>query len=586
MSDGSESDIPDRGVSSEEEKSELIGDQSRSSGVLIEAEQGENDDLVVSSIEGEEEKVVESDDEDFTGSESSEESQSNPNSTFEGTQTSIEEFLEFPDFVIEGVPDDPVHEPVSIELIPIVMTRFRTTARSEVDRVVVDVVKKASERHSMTPKDKTKLRDDAIKGMETKFETIELFSQTDSIEHLETINDVALMMGDVIKRFKRYDMMDVFKLHLPSTADATIPRETVELVTMYATTSLEKVCESVEFFRTWGQDYDLENINWTLEFLENSCENDLRTKVLEQMNALPEVKQGGPTFFKIMMNLVTTTTDNAIRALTKRVMNLDLKTLPGENVTKATSLIRATLQRLETCGKTPPDIAHKLLEVFQSSSVEKFNKTFENLEILIQLDDSRLYTTDKILTLADEVYAQHAEIWPHDAKIVGSTFMGDSDTRECWNCGKKGHMSRDCPDPKRDTSGGYGRGRGYGRGGGRFGGRGGRGYGRDSGGNVNGDEKQEYQGGPWYRKPPKRDEPHEQVRDGRTYFWCGKQECSNWNTTHGTTNHTPRVNAADDANDEAPLATEKEDEEEGTSDKRVSFSGKISAAVLKAKEKI
>eukprot|EP00978_Attheya_sp_CCMP212_P034795 scaffold147851_cov35-Attheya_sp.AAC.1 len=77
MSNGSVSvsDIPDRGISSEEEKSELIGDRSRSSGVLIEAEQGENDDLVVSSLEEEEEKVVETDDEDFAGSESSEESQ-------------------------------------------------------------------------------------------------------------------------------------------------------------------------------------------------------------------------------------------------------------------------------------------------------------------------------------------------------------------------------------------------------------------------------------------------------------------------------------------------------------------------------
>eukprot|EP00978_Attheya_sp_CCMP212_P027719 scaffold93506_cov43-Attheya_sp.AAC.1 len=74
------------------------------------------------------------------------------------------------------------------------MSRFRATARSEVERVVVDVVKKASERENMSPKDKAKLREEAVKGMETKFEIIELFSQTDSIEHLETINDVALII--------------------------------------------------------------------------------------------------------------------------------------------------------------------------------------------------------------------------------------------------------------------------------------------------------------------------------------------------------------------------------------------------------
>jgi hypothetical protein len=175
--------------------------------------------------------------------------------------------------------------------------------------------------------------------METKFEMIELFSQTDSIKHLETINDVALMIGDVIKRLRKYDMMEVFKLHLPSEPDPTVPRKSIDLVRMYATTTIEEVCESVEFYRTWGQDYDLENINWTQEYLENSCENHLQVKVLEQMNVLPEVQQGGPVFFKIMMKLVTTMTDNAIRALTKRVLNLDLKTIPGENVFKVTSLI-------------------------------------------------------------------------------------------------------------------------------------------------------------------------------------------------------------------------------------------------------
>jgi hypothetical protein len=147
------------------------------------------------------------------------------------------------------------------------------------------------------------------------------------------------------------------------------------------------------------------------------------------MNALPEEEEGEPTFFKIMMKLVTTMTDNAICALTKRVLNLDFKIIQGENVTKATSLIRATLQRPEVVDKTPPHMAHKLLEVFQSSSLEKVNNVFENLELMIKIDESyaKNYNLNKILLLADEIYADFAEIWPHDAKSVGSTFMSDSD---------------------------------------------------------------------------------------------------------------------------------------------------------------
>eukprot|EP00978_Attheya_sp_CCMP212_P010125 scaffold24269_cov40-Attheya_sp.AAC.1 len=170
--------------------------------------------------------------------------------------------------------------------------------------------------------------------------------------------------------------------------------------------------------------------------------------------------------------------------------------------------------------------------------------------------------------MADEFYADFAEIWTHDANHVGSTFIGDSDTRECWNCGQKGHMSRDCPE-KRSDSGGQGR--GSGRGGGRYSGRFGRGAGC---GNGNGDSKQE---SPWYKKPPDRGEPHEITKNGRNYFWCRKQECSNWNTTHGTADHVVRANPAEDT---AP-PTEKEEEEEGTKDKRDSFSAKISEAVIK-----
>eukprot|EP00978_Attheya_sp_CCMP212_P029212 scaffold103168_cov71-Attheya_sp.AAC.3 len=115
MSNGSASDIPESRISSEKEQSVLIGDLNRSSGVLIEAEQGESDDLVVSTLE-EEGKVVETDEED-------------------------EDFAGFENFIVGGS-----DESLSIESNSTIMTgRFRTAARSDVDKVVVDVVKKASE---------------------------------------------------------------------------------------------------------------------------------------------------------------------------------------------------------------------------------------------------------------------------------------------------------------------------------------------------------------------------------------------------------------------------------------------------------
>eukprot|EP00978_Attheya_sp_CCMP212_P020575 scaffold59082_cov35-Attheya_sp.AAC.1 len=203
MSEGSASDIPLSRISSKKEKSAFTEELSGNSRVLIEAEQDENDEFVVSDLE-EEEKVA-SEDKDSPGfEESSEDTSSHLVSTDQRTETSITGLLNREVFgALEEIGATvPVQEPV-------IMSRFRATARSEVERVVVDVVKKASERENMSAKDKVKLREEAVKGMEMKFEIIELFSQTDSIEHLETINDVALIMGDaVIKRFKKYNMMD------------------------------------------------------------------------------------------------------------------------------------------------------------------------------------------------------------------------------------------------------------------------------------------------------------------------------------------------------------------------------------------
>eukprot|EP00978_Attheya_sp_CCMP212_P000732 scaffold1453_cov45-Attheya_sp.AAC.5 len=105
-------------------------------------------------------------------------------------------------------------------------------------------------------------------------------------------------------------------------------------------------------------------------------------------------------------------------------------------------------------------------------------------------------------------------------------------------------MSRDCPDTRWRDYGGHCRGSGQGfRGGGRYGGRryGGRGgHGADA--DPSNEEKKE---NPWYKKPPDRGEPHAITKEGRKYFWCGKQECSHWNTTHGTADHTVRATVAE-----------------------------------------
>jgi len=50
-----------------------------------------------------------------------------------------------------------------------------------------------------------------------------------------------------------------------------------------------------------------------------SCENELKKKVLESTMNIPDRKRGGPLFFKIIMNVITSNTEEAIRTLTSKL---------------------------------------------------------------------------------------------------------------------------------------------------------------------------------------------------------------------------------------------------------------------------
>ena len=202
MSDSSAEDLPVIGISSEETELDSTRDLSRASGVLIESEREENIDFEVQNLEIEAVGGGLDEEANEIGSNNSISNSSSSGGTGEvNTQTSITELLNL-DF--ENIIGDSLASPlVTTQPQAKMANRFRTTARSDAAKVIVDVIRKAEERHKMSDKEKAKLREDAVKGMETKFEMIELFSQTDSIEHLETINDVALMIGDVTKRLRK-----------------------------------------------------------------------------------------------------------------------------------------------------------------------------------------------------------------------------------------------------------------------------------------------------------------------------------------------------------------------------------------------
>jgi hypothetical protein len=175
------------------------------------------------------------------------------------------------------------------------------------------------------------------------------------------------------------------------------------LLANYSTMTVNECRTSVEHFRLYGQAYHLQNLDWSQEMLERSCEDDLRNKILEKSMDIPEIQMGGPTVLTLIMHEVTSTTEDSIRALTSRVTNM-LTNFKGENVTKAASQLRGAISALKIVNQVPHDIVECLLDIFQTTSIVQCNATFRVMRIQ-QHTLGMNFVRAEIMNLAESLYS-------------------------------------------------------------------------------------------------------------------------------------------------------------------------------------
>jgi hypothetical protein len=423
------------------------------------------------------------------------------------------------------------------------MSRWLVTARTSQEAQQMAVAVKKEDRDKLSADALLKLQKSSTIGMTNKFA---LMNHTTDDQLVECYN-LSLRIEELKTRLKKNDTIsgfDIFEqvLTQPTTL---MPRE-LPLIAQIDDLTEALVRSSMKFKRYYGQPYDVQDLQWSQELIEQSCEEDLRIKVMERLRPVPDVEQGGALFYFIMIQLIQTDAEQAVRTLTEKLEKLSLKSLAGENIFTACSLIRGVMDRLKTVNKVPHDVEATILDILQTSSVDDFNSVFKTLQ------DNRFLglsvqqkTVEQILVLAELLYTRLLTkgVWKGVGSAGKSSFMAkegeeaDSDQPDetdeiarrlrekvCWNCGKKGHLSRDCRSPRQGER--HGRGRG--------------GRGRGSGEDRRVD---------WKKTPPKDGDRHEKTVNAILWKWCGV--CGTWNTTHATEEHVPRgqANLADDTAD-------------------------------------
>ena len=330
-----------------------------------------------------------------------------------------------------------VSTPVSGSSLP---SRFRTSPRTDDKITTHRPVVKQTERPKEV-KDLQRLRQSATSKLGNSFS---LLSLDDSSSQLADTYDISMRIVEFEKTLFKFDMIDVFSLRQSSSS-----AKTTDLLSMFASVTEADVRSSNLFFNRYGQEYDLQNLHWSAELIENSCDQDLLDKVSERLISIPHPERGGPLSFFFAMEEITSSTTDAVRALERRVTSLKLTDFPGENVSTAVSQLRSAISRLSFLDKLPHDILHKLLDVFQSSSVPAFNDVFKFVSLQIKIDPlaAKSLTHSSLLVLASTT---HREL------VEKNEWSGGNAKKPallaCFKCNKDGHLAKDCPDLALETS--------------------------------------------------------------------------------------------------------------------------------------
>ena len=299
-------------------------------------------------------------------------------------------------------------------------------------------------------------------------------------DKLEDTYDLEMSLNKTRAHFEKYDMLDVFTI-VKQANDPAAYRFT-NLFEAYASLTLKEITDSNEWYATMTEDphgHFTEDLRLTEQYLVNNSEDDLVMKVNETYMRYQVQEHGGPLFFKIMMDVLQTNSEEAAEYLVTTIKNVKVSNFDGESIPRVVSLIRGAVKRLtnlKTRSGTdalPNDFVDTLIEIFQTSTVAEFNETFAHYSKaekikMFQMATYRKPTIEQVLNFAELEYRNlySTNKWTGiNTKADQSTFVayfltqlrpdGNPKSRSgyktiCFNCGGP-HGVKDCKEQHNET---------------------------------------------------------------------------------------------------------------------------------------
>jgi hypothetical protein len=296
-----------------------------------------------------------------------------------------------------------------------------------------------------------------------------------------------------------------------------------------------------------GDEYDRKNLTMSAKYMLGSVDSDM----LKMLHSELRVRATGPEVFAAIVNFHQSLNLSAVRTLTEQLQKLKLKDEPAENVETFSQKIVSLAKRIQGAGpdSCPQDLHILVYDCYKGSTTGEFYQLVNGFGIeaskgrgldwmasIIEMKE----TYRKLVTRGQWEAAKHhkekAEAQGLSAAITklqktvdgmsgksgknssgksGASSSGGSDTRECYHCGKKGHIKPNCPDkgkPKAAKAG--------------------------SGTGSSGATKS----ATGIKTAPKDGQPNTKTIDGVVAKWCGT--CKRWtkgDKAHLTEEHVKKV---------------------------------------------
>ena len=304
----------------------------------------------------------------------------------------------------------------------------------------------------------------------------------DALKH---VYNTQLQLTVLKKHVQTYDIDDPFCVLVPVNYETSpaLARTQYDLFDDYPKLNPEIVAMSNAYRNRWiDQDFVASDLELTYSLLKKNTDEDLFHKCLRDYDQFHPMQQGGSLIFILIMKRIQNESEQHMAHLQDQVQTLKISGIEGEDVDKAIGLLDAAHKLFDACStptnnRIPVEWEKNLLDIFQTTSVDTFNKIFADIK-----KDAR---TDADMVGELPVFPSHQEItrlasctysrlktsgeWDvpeskrkksylttsrssrrsqnHTPPAALTSNRTSSFEMECFNCKQKGHGVGDCPRP-------------------------------------------------------------------------------------------------------------------------------------------